>query len=209
MEEKRILFFVPPLWVSSASLSSSHPEPDLWDHTDAGPGLRGGLSAGSAGPEDQAAPEPPGGTGFRRGGDQVQQTCAQTAWQRSEVSGELSCEQHRTKRIETSQTLSLSKYRFWKKKTQTLLRKLRRNTSILKMILALIAATCINFRLTIVTQLDIYCEMCTCFSFGKDGSSRGRHYLLDSTQKSEGRTSRWEDFPSNDMNKHRLYCCTS
>lgn len=90
------------------------PEPDLWDHTDSGPGLRGGLSAGSAGPEDQAAPEPPGGTGFRRGGDQIQQTCAQTAWQRSEVSGELGCEQHRTKRMETSQTLFWSKYRFWK-----------------------------------------------------------------------------------------------
>lgn len=60
----------------------------------------------------------------------------------------------------------------------------------LKMILALIAATCISFRLTIVTQLDIYCEMCTCFNFGRDGSSQGRHYLLDSTQKSEGRTSR-------------------
>lgn len=99
--------------------------------------------------------------------------------------------------------------RDFEKKTQTLLRKSRRNTRLLKMILALIAATCINFRLTIVTQLDIYCEMCTCFSFGKDGSSRGRRYLLDSTQKSEGRTSRWEDFPSNDMNKHRLYCCTS
>lgn len=61
----------------------------------------------------------------------------------------------------------------------------------LEVILVLIAATCINFTLTIVTQVDIYTR-CICFSFEKDGARPGRHYhLLDSTHKSEGRRFNW------------------
>lgn len=64
-------------------------EPDLWDYTDAWPGIWGSLSAGSAGSEDQTSPEPPSGTRFRCHWDQVQPTCAQTTRQCTEVSGEL------------------------------------------------------------------------------------------------------------------------
>lgn len=68
---------------------SSSIEPDLWDHTDTWPGIWGGLSAGSAGPEDQAAPEPPSGTHLRDRRDQVQSTRTQTTRQRTEIIGEL------------------------------------------------------------------------------------------------------------------------
>lgn len=64
-------------------------EPDLWDYPDARPGVRGSLSAGSAGPEDQTAPESPSRTRFRGHRDQVQPTCTQTTWQCTQVSGEL------------------------------------------------------------------------------------------------------------------------
>lgn len=64
-------------------------EPDLWDYTDAWPGIWGRLSTGSAGPEDQTAPQPPSGTRFRGHWDQVQPTCTQTTRQCTEVRGEL------------------------------------------------------------------------------------------------------------------------
>lgn len=71
----------------SSSLVSFSLESDLWDYTDIGSGIWGGLSAGSAGPEDQTAPEPPSGAWVRSHRDQVQPTCTQTARQCAEVSG--------------------------------------------------------------------------------------------------------------------------
>lgn len=57
--------------VCSSSLVPFWLESDLWNYTDIGSGFWGGLSAGSAGPEDQTAPEPPSGNGSRSHWDKV------------------------------------------------------------------------------------------------------------------------------------------